>query len=206
MPADQAPVKKSASEQKFELEIYEPAMCCSTGVCGPKVDPRLAVFAGALKQTVAQGFAVERFNLGQEPPRRSWKTPRSRRIWHTKIPKNCPSFTSTANGSFFRRYPEAAELFASLGLQPGETPPDVAPQSAMPMAAHGRRGHGRLLPAGGCGCKKRAAPSASGRPFLQPFALQPDQLSMGSMPFFFITLRPFSEKVKSISFFAAPTG
>ena len=24
-----------------KLEIFDPAMCCSTGVCGPSVDPEL---------------------------------------------------------------------------------------------------------------------------------------------------------------------
>ena len=25
----------------ISIEIYDPAMCCSTGVCGPSVDPEL---------------------------------------------------------------------------------------------------------------------------------------------------------------------
>lgn len=50
------------------LKIYDPAMCCSSGVCGPSVDPVLAQFAGVLKFAGAQpGIQVERYNLGQEP-------------------------------------------------------------------------------------------------------------------------------------------
>ncbi|MDZ7580819.1 MAG: arsenite efflux transporter metallochaperone ArsD [Deltaproteobacteria bacterium] len=50
------------------LKIYDPAMCCSSGVCGPSVDPALAQFAGTLKMVSAQpGVRVERYNLGQEP-------------------------------------------------------------------------------------------------------------------------------------------
>ena len=27
------------------IDVFDPPMCCSTGVCGPSVDPRLAAFA-----------------------------------------------------------------------------------------------------------------------------------------------------------------
>jgi len=30
------------------VTVYDPPMCCSTGVCGPEVDPKLAQFAGDL--------------------------------------------------------------------------------------------------------------------------------------------------------------
>ena len=49
------------------LEVYDPAMCCSTGVCGPSVDPKLATFAADLDWLQAQGVPVERFNLSQDP-------------------------------------------------------------------------------------------------------------------------------------------
>lgn len=49
------------------LEIYDPAMCCSTGVCGPNVDPVLVQFAADVKWIAEQGVAVQRYNLGQEP-------------------------------------------------------------------------------------------------------------------------------------------
>ncbi len=31
-----------------KLEILDPAMCCSTGVCGPRVDPELTKIAAAV--------------------------------------------------------------------------------------------------------------------------------------------------------------
>jgi hypothetical protein len=49
------------------LEVFDPAMCCSTGVCGVEVDPVLAQFAADLKWVAEQGVAVSRHNLGQEP-------------------------------------------------------------------------------------------------------------------------------------------
>ena len=49
------------------LEVFDPAMCCSTGVCGVEVDPVLAQFAADLKWVAEHGITVERHNLGQEP-------------------------------------------------------------------------------------------------------------------------------------------
>ena len=49
------------------LEVYDPAMCCSTGVCGPDVDPALVAFAADLKWAGEQGVTIKRYNLGQEP-------------------------------------------------------------------------------------------------------------------------------------------
>lgn len=50
-----------------KLEIFDPAMCCSTGVCGPSVDPVLPRFAADLEWLQARGVVIERFNLSQEP-------------------------------------------------------------------------------------------------------------------------------------------
>lgn len=49
-----------------KLEVFDPAMCCSTGVCGVEVDPVLAQFAADLKWAEEKGVAVARYNLGQE--------------------------------------------------------------------------------------------------------------------------------------------
>lgn len=49
------------------IRVFDPAMCCPTGVCGPSVDPELARFAADLDWLKKQGVTVERFNLSQEP-------------------------------------------------------------------------------------------------------------------------------------------
>lgn len=49
------------------IDVFDPPMCCSTGVCGPVVDPQLTRFAGDLDWLAAQGVAVNRFNLAQQP-------------------------------------------------------------------------------------------------------------------------------------------
>lgn len=50
-----------------KLEVFDPAMCCSTGVCGVDVDPVLVQFAADLQWVAEQGVDVKRYNLGQEP-------------------------------------------------------------------------------------------------------------------------------------------
>ncbi|WP_082232727.1 arsenite efflux transporter metallochaperone ArsD [Halobacillus massiliensis] len=50
-----------------KLEIYDPAMCCSTGVCGPSVDPELTRVASAVFSLQKKDFSIERYNLADEP-------------------------------------------------------------------------------------------------------------------------------------------
>ena len=49
------------------IEVFDPPMCCSSGVCGPQVDPLLTAFAADLDWLAAQGVQVTRHNLAQEP-------------------------------------------------------------------------------------------------------------------------------------------
>lgn len=49
------------------IQVYDPPMCCPTGVCGPDVDPVLPRFAGLLAQLGGAGVKIERFNLAQQP-------------------------------------------------------------------------------------------------------------------------------------------
>lgn len=51
----------------MKLEVYDPAMCCSTGGCGPEVDPQLVQFAADAQWLAAKGVEVQRYNLSQEP-------------------------------------------------------------------------------------------------------------------------------------------
>ncbi|MEO8097589.1 MAG: arsenite efflux transporter metallochaperone ArsD [Acidobacteriota bacterium] len=51
----------------IKLQVYDPPMCCSTGVCGPDVDPVLPRFSADFHWLANQGVAVERYNLSQQP-------------------------------------------------------------------------------------------------------------------------------------------
>jgi len=49
------------------LTVYDPAMCCSTGICGTDVDQKLVTLAADLDWLKAQGVLVQRFGLSREP-------------------------------------------------------------------------------------------------------------------------------------------
>ena len=49
------------------VQVYDKPMCCSTGICGPDVDPVLPTFAADLDWLKTQGHHVERYNLAQQP-------------------------------------------------------------------------------------------------------------------------------------------
>jgi arsenite methyltransferase len=49
------------------IQVYDPPMCCSTGVCGPSVDPELVRFAADVQWFESRGVTVDRFNLAQQP-------------------------------------------------------------------------------------------------------------------------------------------
>jgi hypothetical protein len=49
------------------VQIYDPPMCCSTGICGTDIDPDLVSFAGMLSQLGTHAIKIERYNLGQQP-------------------------------------------------------------------------------------------------------------------------------------------
>lgn len=49
------------------LQVFDPPMCCPTGVCGPTVNPALTRFVADVNWLKSQGVRVEQFNLAQEP-------------------------------------------------------------------------------------------------------------------------------------------
>jgi len=49
------------------IQVYDPPMCCSTGICGTDINPDLVNFAALLAQLGTHGVKVDRYNLGQQP-------------------------------------------------------------------------------------------------------------------------------------------
>lgn len=50
-----------------KIEIFDPAMCCSTGVCGPSVDSNLTRVASAVYSLEKKGNNIKRYNLANDP-------------------------------------------------------------------------------------------------------------------------------------------
>ncbi len=55
---------------KVSIEIFDPPMCCPTGMCGPTIDPALLDIHEAILK-ISEEFdgrvSVERYLLGQQP-------------------------------------------------------------------------------------------------------------------------------------------
>jgi hypothetical protein len=49
------------------IQVYDPAMCCSSGVCGVDVDQQLIDFAADVEWAKKNGAQIERINLAQRP-------------------------------------------------------------------------------------------------------------------------------------------
>jgi hypothetical protein len=49
------------------IQVFEPALCCATGVCGDDVDQELVTFSADLDFVRSQGGDVSRYNLASEP-------------------------------------------------------------------------------------------------------------------------------------------
>jgi hypothetical protein len=50
-----------------KIQIFDPALCCSTGVCGTEVDQALVSFSADVDWLKRAGGQIERFNLAQQP-------------------------------------------------------------------------------------------------------------------------------------------
>ena len=50
-----------------EVDVYEPALCCATGVCGPELDQRPVTFTADVAHVTEAGGRIVRHNLASDP-------------------------------------------------------------------------------------------------------------------------------------------
>ncbi len=102
------------------LEVFDPAMCCPTGVCGPNVNPALVQFASDFLWVAGQGVHVERYNLAQQP--QAFATNETVKTALEKYGNACLPLI-LLNGSIVSegRYPGRDELARMVGLEPDGT-------------------------------------------------------------------------------------
>jgi hypothetical protein len=103
------------------LQVFDPAMCCSTGVCGPDVDTKLVQFAADLDWLKTQDVIVQRHNLSQNPAafveNEAVKTALAEK-GETALPLLLVNGKVTATG----RYPKRSELAVWFKLKATATP------------------------------------------------------------------------------------
>ncbi len=49
------------------IQVFDPAMCCSSGVCGIDVNQALVTFSADVAWAKEKGAQIERFNLSTDP-------------------------------------------------------------------------------------------------------------------------------------------
>ena len=51
----------------MKIEIFDPPMCCASGVCGPDVDDELLEVNEMILELKERGFEVKRYLVNQQP-------------------------------------------------------------------------------------------------------------------------------------------
>jgi len=54
-------------DNRKTVRIYDPALCCPTGLCGVNIDPELMRIAVVIESLKKKGVIIERFNLRDHP-------------------------------------------------------------------------------------------------------------------------------------------
>lgn len=108
------------------LQVFDPAMCCSTGVCGPQVDPALPQFASDLEFLGTQGIQVTRFNLAQEPGAFAADAT-VKGLLQEKGNECLPLLVFEGKVVSEGVYPDRQDLMGLVGLENGKNQPLITP-------------------------------------------------------------------------------
>lgn len=97
------------------IRVFDPAMCCSSGVCGPDVDPELLRFSADVEWLKAEGVGVERFNLAQQPAA-FVAEPLARRLLQERGEAGLPLIIVDGEVKSSARYPTREQMAEWTGL------------------------------------------------------------------------------------------
>ncbi|MBL8374938.1 arsenite efflux transporter metallochaperone ArsD [Accumulibacter sp.] len=111
-----------------KIQIFDPALCCNTGVCGVDVDQQLVNFAADVDWATQSGARIERFNLAQQPIAFA-ENPVVKGLLERSGQEALPLILVDGVFALAGRYPNRAELarWAGLAVTPvaGEAKPMV---------------------------------------------------------------------------------
>lgn len=120
------------------IAVYDPAVCCSSGVCGPDADRQAAEFNGALDAAKKKGVHVDRFTLAHQPAEYV-SNAEVKRLLDTEGVECLPLVFIDGEILSKAGYPAKGALMEKLGLESGAA----------------------AAPSGGC-CGPATAPASSG--------------------------------------------
>ncbi len=99
-----------------KVEIFDPALCCTTGVCGPSVDPELTRVATAIFLLEKRGFDIKRYNLGTEPAK-FVENIEVNKVLHEKGPDSLPVTLVVGHVAKIGIYPTNEEFAEWFGVK-----------------------------------------------------------------------------------------
>lgn len=97
------------------IQVFDPALCCSTGVCGVDVDQQLVDFSADVDWAKQQGAQIERFNLAQQPTAFA-ENAVVKEFLERSGAEALPLILVDGEVALAGRYPSRAELAEWLGL------------------------------------------------------------------------------------------
>jgi hypothetical protein len=129
------------------IRIYEPALCCTSGVCGTDSDPSLVTVAADVRTLKDLGVDIERHNLASDPL--AFTTDEMARdfmhnVGSPGLPLTVVDGVTVATGSYSNR----TQLLAFAGL--GSTPKADPGPAELGLADLGLADLGLAEKSGGC--------------------------------------------------------
>lgn len=117
------------------IQVFDPALCCSTGVCGIDVDQALVSFSADVEWAKQNGAQVERFNLAQQPMAFA-ENALAKALLEESGQVGLPLLLVDGQQAMAGRYPSRDELGAWIGVKTESTlfTPEVAELVAMGAA------------------------------------------------------------------------
>lgn len=102
-----------------KIEIFDPALCCPTGVCGPSVDPELTRVATAIFLLEKKGYDIKRYNLASEPAKFA-ENEKVNKLLHEKGPDSLPITMLDGDVVIVGGYPSNEQLSEWFGVKTEE--------------------------------------------------------------------------------------
>lgn len=108
------------------IQVFDPALCCSTGVCGVDVDQALVAFSADVDWAKQNGALIERVNLAQQPMAFA-ENAIVKAFLERSGQEGLPVILIDGEIAMAGRYPSRAELAKWTGL--AEAPAEAKPTS-----------------------------------------------------------------------------
>jgi hypothetical protein len=102
------------------IQVFDPALCCSTGVCGVEIDQQLVSFSADVDWAKQGGARIERFNLAQQPMAFA-ENATVKAFLERSGAEALPLILVDGEVALAGRYPNRAELARWAGIAPVAT-------------------------------------------------------------------------------------